>query len=171
MELSWSDNSGSSLDGSGLRRSANYPLELPLRTQVVRWSPPPTARYKINMDGAVFKTHKSPGVGVLIQDEQGQVVATLSQKIDAPLGALEVEAKAVKAGLHFARDIGISDFIMEGDSLVVYNALSGQSSPPSFVAFVIVGILDFCGGFLAGLISHTLIDRVTNQPIYWQNML
>lgn len=96
-------------------RSANCPLELPPRTQVVRWSPPPMARYKINVDGAVFKTQKSAGVVVLIWDEQGQVVAALSQKIDAPLGALEVEAKAVEAGLHFARDVGISDFIMEGD--------------------------------------------------------
>lgn len=122
------------------------------------------ARYKINVDGAVFKTQKSAGVVVLIWDEQGQVVAALSQKIDAPLGALEVEAKAVEAGLHFARDVGISDFIMEGDSLVVYNALSGQSSTPSSVASVISGILDFCGVF--GGVDFSHIRRQGNKPAH-----
>ena len=65
----------------------------------MRWSPPPTARYKMNLDGTVFKAQKSARVGVLIRDEQGQVLAALSQKINAPLGALEVEAKAVEVAL------------------------------------------------------------------------
>ena len=94
------------------------------------------------------------------------MVAALSKKINAPLGALEVEAKAVEAGLHFARDIGINDFIMEGDSLVVYNALCGHSSPPSSMASVISGMLVFCGGFFARLISHTFVGKVIDRPIY-----
>ena len=53
----------------------------------------------MNLDGTVFKAQKSARVGVLIRDEQGQVLAALSQKINAPLGALEVEAKAVEVAL------------------------------------------------------------------------
>ena len=53
----------------------------------------------MNVDEAVFITQKLAGVGVLIWDEQGQVVAALSQKINAPLGALEVEAKAIEVAL------------------------------------------------------------------------
>ena len=79
------------------------------------------------MDGAVFKAQKSVGIGVLIRGEQGRVVAMLSQKLNAPLGALEVEAKVVEVAFQFARDVGISDFIMEGDSLTVNNALCGHS--------------------------------------------
>ena len=59
-------------------RSVNSSLELVPRSQDVRWSPPPTARYKMNVDEAVFITQKSAGVGVLIRDEQGQVVVALS---------------------------------------------------------------------------------------------
>ena len=77
-------------------RCANSLPEPVPRSQEVRWSPPPTTRYKLNVDGAVFKTQKTAGVGVLIRDEQGQVIAALSQKINAPLGALEVEAKAAE---------------------------------------------------------------------------
>ena len=70
----------------------------------------------MNLDGVVFKAQKFVGIGVLIRDEQGRVVAALSQKLNAPLGALEVEAKAVEVAIQFATDVGISDFIMEGDS-------------------------------------------------------
>ncbi|KAL0010861.1 hypothetical protein SO802_005969 [Lithocarpus litseifolius] len=113
--------------------------ELSSMVQVVGWSPPLLTRYKIDMDGAVCKTQKSVGVGVLIRDEHGQVVEALSKKINGHLGTLEVVAKEVEAGLHFARDIGINDLIIEGDSLVVYNALCGHSSPSSFMASVILG--------------------------------
>ena len=44
-------------------KSANCLLELSPMVQVVGWSPPPSTRYKINVDGIVFKTQKSAGVG------------------------------------------------------------------------------------------------------------
>ena len=73
------------------------------------------------MDGAVFKAQKAAGVGVLIWDCRGPVIVALSKKINAPLGPLESEAKAVEARVQFAREIGIHDFIIEGDSLTVFN--------------------------------------------------
>lgn len=58
-------------------------------------------------------------MGLVIRDSHGQVVVALSKKINSPLGALEVEAKAFEAELQFAKDVGIFYFIIEGDSLVV----------------------------------------------------
>ena len=110
-------------------------------TPIPHWTPPVGLRYKVNVDGVVFKTQKTAGVGVVVHDSNGLVVAALSRKINSPLGALEVEAKAAEAGISFARDIGIANFTVEGDSLVVYNSLSDQSDPPSSVAHVISGIL------------------------------
>lgn len=43
----------------------------------------------------------------------------LSKKIHAPLGPMEAEAKAFKVDLQFAKDVGIQEFIIEGDSQVV----------------------------------------------------
>lgn len=79
-------------------------------------------RCKINVDGSIFKADKAVGVGVLIRDSHGQLVAGLSEKINSPLGALEARAKAFEDGLQFAKNVGIHDFIIEGDSLIVYNA-------------------------------------------------
>lgn len=46
-------------------------------------------------------------IGVVIRDDEGRVEAALSKRIEAPLRALEVEAKAFEAGILFAKDIGI----------------------------------------------------------------
>lgn len=51
---------------------------------------------------------------MLICDSHSQVVATMSKKINAPLRALEAEAKAFEVGLQFVMDVGIHDFILEG---------------------------------------------------------
>ena len=75
-----------------------------------------------------------------------------------------MEAKAIGVALQFARDVGISDFIMEGDSLVVHNALCGHLSPPSSMASVISGELVFCGLFRRVDFSH--IRRQGNKPTF-----
>ena len=80
------------------------------RNHVVAWVPPFATWYKVNVDGAVFAAQKSVGVGVLICDSYGQVVAAISKKINAPLGPLEAEVKAWEEGVKFAREVGVYDF-------------------------------------------------------------
>ena len=59
-----------------------------------KWRPPQHGRYKINIDGAMFAAQKAAGLGVLIRDTEGRVVGVCNKKIMAPLGAVEIEAKA-----------------------------------------------------------------------------
>ena len=131
---------------------------------VARWAPPPLDRYKINVDRAVFKALKAAGIGVLICDCHGQVIVALSKKINAPLGPLETEAKAVEAGLQFARDIGIQDCIFEGDSLTVFNAICGNNSPPSSVVAVVSGIKTLSSYLRRVDFSH--VRRQCNTPVH-----
>ncbi|KAK9995615.1 hypothetical protein SO802_020301 [Lithocarpus litseifolius] len=85
--------------------------------------PPRPTRYKINVDDAVFAAQKLVGIGVIIRDSDDSLIEACSKKLWFPLGAVEVEAKAVEFGLQFAKDLLIQDFILEGDSLVEFNAL------------------------------------------------
>ena len=82
----------------------------------------------------MFASQKAAGLGAIIRDDRGRVGAAMSKKVLVPLGALEAKAKAFVARLLLARDIGIQDVILEGDSLVIYNALCEASLPPSSVA-------------------------------------
>lgn len=81
------------------------------------WSPPPPNSYKVSVDGATFLAQRAVGVGVVVRDELGRVVAALSKRINAPLGAVEAEAKAFETGLQYSKDIGVQDIILEGDSV------------------------------------------------------
>ena len=108
---------------------------------LVAWKPPRVGHYKVNTDGAVFSNRKQVGAGVIIRDEVGDVVAALSKKWNYPLGAVEAEAKALEAGVCFARDVGIRDVEFETDSLEIFNAVHGLAPPPSFVANVLAGLL------------------------------
>lgn len=91
-------------------------------------------------NGARFSSQKEARVGVIIRDNQGLVIVALSKNIDAPLGPLEIEAKAFKVGLQLAKDVGIYDLILEGDSLLMYRALAGISPSPALVAAIVYGI-------------------------------
>jgi len=59
------------------------------------WLPPSNQLYKVNVDGAVFKARKESGVGAIIRDANGLVVAALSKKIHAPLGPFRGGSKSI----------------------------------------------------------------------------
>ena len=64
------------------------------------------------------------GIGVIVRDWNGQFVATMCKQIHTPLGPLEAKSKAVEVGMQFAKQLGLSNIIMEGDSLMVSRALN-----------------------------------------------
>ena len=51
---------------------------------------------------------------VVIRDNEGNFIAGLSKKLHVPLGAIKTEAKAFKAGIIFAGEIGIRDSCFGG---------------------------------------------------------
>lgn len=107
---------------------------------VQRWIPPHVAGFRFNVDGAVFAELNSVGLGVIVRDWNGLFVAAMCKQIHTPLGPLEAEAKAVEVGLQFAKQLGCSDFILEGDSLIVSRALNHSSSVLASIDVVIMGI-------------------------------
>ena len=102
-----------------------------------KWLPPDEPSHKINVDGAVFASQKEAGVGVVIRDHEGKFIAGICKKFQVPLGAVEVEAKALEAGMFFAVDMGIQDFILEGDSFNLVRALQDNSPAPTSVTNLI----------------------------------
>ena len=101
------------------------PNPVPMRTQPTRckWKPPPSGTFKINFDGANFPTDKKSGIGVVIRDSRGLVIASCSKVVHQMLGASEVEAMAATWALSFAADVGVNRAVLEGDSLDVIAGL------------------------------------------------
>nr|POF14822.1 hypothetical protein CFP56_62328 [Quercus suber] len=130
----------------------------------VTWTPPPSSPFKINVDGALSKLNSLVGIGVVIRDDMGQVVAVLCKRIHAPLGSLEVKAKAFEAGLQLVRDTGLQDIVLERDSLVIVRALCGLSYPTSSAASLILGMQLFSFEFHMVNVSH--VRRQGNKPAH-----
>ena len=61
-----------------------------------KWLPPIGPSYKVNVDGAMFKIKNEASVGVVIRYHKGNFIAGLSKKFRFPLGAVEIEANALK---------------------------------------------------------------------------
>ena len=92
------------------------------------WLPPPPNYFKINYDKAVFAKVNKSGIGVVIRDNQGLVIASLVQQISQAYQAVEVEAMAASRALKFGLEFGIHWAILEGDSEVVLKALENEES-------------------------------------------
>ena len=97
-----------------------------------RWVPPSNPWFKVNTDAAIFKNLGTEGIGTVIRDHAGTVIAALSQHLHLPLGTLEAEAKAMDVAVSFAWDVGVQEVIFETDSHVIFTALSGSTIPPSY---------------------------------------
>ena len=128
------------------------------------WLPPSNQLYKVNVDEVVFKERNEFGVGVIIRDVDGLVVAALCKKIHAPLGPLEVEVKAFESSLQFAKDVGLQEFILEGDSLNMVCALQSLSPPSVSVMSIIYGIQSSCNDVRKVLFSYAC--RQGNRPAH-----
>lgn len=128
------------------------------------WAPPWGGQFKIKVDGAVFTNQKAGGVGVVIKDSEGRLEAALSKKIPVPLGTAEAEAKAFQVGLLFAKEVGVCDVILEGDSMIIYNALCNYSLAPSLIVSVVQGIHDISGDFHS--VGYSQVRRQGNLPAH-----
>ena len=101
---------------------AELPLPYAQHTQV-KWTAPGAHNYKLNFDGATFAEDGIAGIGVVIRNEAGLVMASLSQRIPLPASVIEVEALAARRAMEFALELGFDDVILEGDSEVLVKTL------------------------------------------------
>lgn len=111
-----------------------------VQREVVRWKPPSSGLFKINFDGALFDNLALAGLWIVIQDEQGLIIAALSQRIPLPSSVVMVEALAARRALIFAQEISISTVEVEGDSLQVIRAIQNQKQDRSCMGHIIQDI-------------------------------
>nr|POE84712.1 hypothetical protein CFP56_58900 [Quercus suber] len=72
------------------------------RAGPVWWQPPPEDTMKVNFDGAVFGEDQEARIGVVIHNEEGQVLATLFEKVMMPPSVEILEKLAARRAAIFA---------------------------------------------------------------------
>ncbi|KAK9991337.1 hypothetical protein SO802_026322 [Lithocarpus litseifolius] len=135
------------------------------RPPMTHGGPPPYFPwYKVNTDATVFKNSNSFGIGVVVRDHEGSVLAALSKHLPLPLGPLEAEAKAMEESISFATDIGIQEAIFETDSLALLGALADMSTVLITIENCIGGIHLKLQNFRQPRVQHVRHER--NKPAH-----
>ncbi|KAK9987896.1 hypothetical protein SO802_028135 [Lithocarpus litseifolius] len=98
-----------------------------------KWTPPPIGWYKTNFDAAIFNDDGRAGVGVVIRDTNGLVMASLSQNIQLATSVEEMEATATIRAIDLSLELGFANVIFEGDCVNVIKALTDPS--PSLASY------------------------------------
>ena len=129
-----------------------------MRRILARWTPPDDEYYKINFDGALFQADNCAGIGVVIRNGDGQVMASLSQQIPLPSTVIEVEALAACRALILEQEIGFTRVVLEGDSQTLITALKTDSHTLAHFGHIVQDIQ-----YLASSLSDVSYSHVRNQ--------
>ena len=101
------------------------------------WIRPDPGIYKINCDAGINVVGRLVGVGIVIHDSEGFVMASSSQKIEATFSPQVVEAVAIYRGLQLAIDIGLTPCKIKSDAEVIVGWINCKNYLCSEIGVVI----------------------------------
>lgn len=132
----------------------NRPPGCKRRASEVGWCAPANGWLKINFDGALFKELKAVGVGVVIRNHLGEVMAALSERLPFWVDSNCAEAYAATKAVELARDLGFTDIHLEGDSLCIVKALREEAEFMSEYGHILLQTVGVCKSFSRFHVSH-----------------
>ena len=127
--------------------------------RVGSWTAPDRSWYKINFDGATFVKEDKVGLGVVIRNSEGLVMASLSQLISLPYSVVEVETLVARRALELVVEIGIGRVVLEGDSAVLMQTLKNGTRSLAQYNHIANDILFLALYFSALKFSHVSCSR------------
>ena len=89
--------------------------------------PSPTNLLKVNFDGATFANVNKSGIGVVVRNSNGLVIASLVQQVPQSYKAVDIEALAAARALELGLEIGLDQVIVEEDSNITMKALATET--------------------------------------------
>ena len=102
-----------------------------------QWQAPPPDVYKLNFDAALFSGMNRIGIGTIIRNDKGEVMAPMAAVGPGAENSEEAELMAYRRSLEFAVDAGFSRLIIEGDNANVIQAISSSLPNNSILGCVV----------------------------------
>ena len=87
---------------------------------VTRWSPPPLGWVKVNFNGATFKEKNFAGLGGIIRNDKGLLMAAFTQTIPLPTSVEMVEVLAARNAIGLAHELCLDQVQVEGDWEIIF---------------------------------------------------
>ncbi|XP_037480834.1 uncharacterized protein LOC119358354 [Triticum dicoccoides] len=134
------------------------------QVSIPKWSPPPAESVKVNVDAVIFAQTKRMGIGVVIRNHLGRVLAAsrgFIHHVDNPeLG----EAIAMRHALFFAEDSGFQKILVETDCASLINKIKSKMDDRSHTGAVIFDIKSRAPRFLSCCFTH--VSRSCNEAAH-----
>ena len=93
--------------------------------------------FKINIDATLNVHGQMSGLGVVIRDCNGQVMASLCSQLGVCYSPEIAEVLAIRRGLRLAMETGLVPVVLESDASVVVNAIGSQDRSSYDVGIII----------------------------------
>ena len=143
------------------------------------WQLPPSMEYKLNFDVAIFSSLEKSGIGTIIRNDKGEVMAgmfAIGSKVDT---SEEAELLVCRRSIEFAVDSGFTRLEIEGDNSNVMQAISSDMANYSFLGNVVDDIRHLMSGLQwaspskirrgGNKVAHVLAQhaRHIDYDLYW----
>ena len=94
------------------------------------------------------------GIGAVVRNCNGEVMATLSEKIPMPASMVLLEMLAARRAIQFVLELGIHNFVFKGDYEIVVTALNKSSASPPSIGHLVKDIQSIASLFVSHSFSH-----------------
>ncbi|XP_028074522.1 uncharacterized protein LOC114276883 [Camellia sinensis] len=118
--------------------------------------PPSVGVVKINFDAATFADLEAVGVGVIVRESHGKVIAAMSERLPHWVDADCAEALAAASAIAFGAELGLSHIHLEGDSLSIIKAFRCEDQVLSCYGHILQGAVCTSRCFTSFCCSHVL---------------
>ena len=125
------------------------------RSPWASWSPPPKGVYKENFDAALFEHCNCAGLGVVVRDYNGKVIAALSQRIALPHSVEQAKAPAASRAITLAKELCLSQMVFEGDCQKVIAAINSSGACHTLFGHIIEEIHCLSSTLVTSCFVHT----------------
>ena len=116
------------------------------RSRNVKWKPPTAATmWKTNFNRVMFPESDQAGIGVVIRNQAGQVMAALSERIQKPGSAEIMEALVARMAVQFILELGFKQSEFEGDSEGIIKAFVNKVFSSLSVGHIVKDIWSMSG--------------------------
>lgn len=90
----------------------------------IRWLVPVAGGYKVNVDASVFARTSSFSIGMVLRDHVGGFCTARNLRKGAKVTVFEAEARGVLEAIRWIMEMGITNVVVECDSLLVVQSLN-----------------------------------------------
>jgi hypothetical protein len=143
----------------------------------VKWQKPEVGWCKVNTDAAFDLASGSGSAGVVIRDEQGQVIAGAARWFDYVPDVLTTEALAAKEGLELALEMGYDQVILETDCSTLKSLLVTSEGMRSSIGGICFDISELGKNFVgfrvawvsrdANSVVHCCARMASERTLFW----